>query len=98
MKVNVRSALSISKIMSGSRVLVELDEPSSLGGLLQELTGMYGQAFYDAVCSGDHDGCGYPADRVAILVNGSSAAAAGGAGTQLKDGDDVLILPVICGG
>ena len=94
MTIQVRSVLSISKILSGRKIYTELPDPSTLHGLLRELTRIYGQEFYDAVCSDD----GYPENKVAILVNGSSAAAIGGVGIHLKNGDDVLILPIISGG
>jgi len=94
MKITVRSVHTISKILSGRKIFVELSEPSTLHGLLRELTRVYGQEFFEAVC----DEGGYPESKVAILVNGTSAAVLGGAGVPLKDGDDVLILPVISGG
>ena len=94
MRIQVRSVHSIAKILSGRKIQIELPEPSSLHGLLRELTGTFGQDFYDAVCNET----GYPEDKVAILVNGTSAAVNGGAAKQLKDGDDVLILPIISGG
>jgi len=80
--------------LSGRKIYVELPDPSTLHGLLKELTKTCGKEFYDAVCNET----GYPAEKVAILVNGTSAAVHGGAIVQLKDGDDVLILPVISGG
>jgi len=94
MTIQVRSVHSIAKILSGRKIYVEIQEPSTLHGLLRELTVIYGQDFYDAVCNES----GYPEDKVAILVNGSSAAVHGGAVVPLRDGDDVLILPVISGG
>ena len=94
MEICVRSALSISKILPGRVISLTLPGGSTLHDLLRELTRVYGQAFYDAVC----DETGYPDNKVAILVNGSSAAATGGVGIKLKDGDDVLIMPVIAGG
>ena len=93
-RIQVRSILSISKILSGRKINIDLPESSTLNGLLHELTRVYGQEFYDAVCCDN----GYPEDKVAILVNGSSAAAVGGVDIRLKDGDDVLILPIISGG
>lgn len=94
MSVQIRSVLGISKILGGRKIYAELPEQSTLLGLLHELTDIYGQEFHDAVCC---DG-GYAENKAAILVNGSSAAAIGGVGIQLKDGDDVLIMPVISGG
>ena len=58
------------------------------------MTRVYGQEFYEAVCNET----GYMEDKVAVLVNGTNAAVHGGANTQLKDGDDVLILPFTGGG
>ena len=86
--------MSLSKILSGRKIFIDLPDRSTLHELLRELTRIYGQDFYDMVCCED----GYPEDEVAILVNGSSAAATGGVEIQLKDGDDVLILPIISGG
>ena len=94
MEITVRSVHAIAKIMSGRKIMIELAEPSLLNDLLHELTRVYGQDFYDSVC----DENGYPMDRVAILVNGTSAAVLGGANVVLRNGDDVLILPIISGG
>jgi len=94
MKIQVRSALTVAKVLSGKRVFVDVPEPLTLGDLLDELTRIYGQAFRDAVC----DENGYTANKAALLVNGVSAAAKDGLETRLKEGDDVLILPVISGG
>ena len=94
MKIQVRSVLTIAKVLPGKKFVLDVPEPLTLGGLLDELEKTYGQAFHDAVC----DKNGYSARKTALLVNGVSAAAKEGLGTQLKDGDDVLILPVISGG
>ena len=94
MKIQVRAAAHIAKIFDSRKTYIELPEPSTLGGLLNELTRIYGQEFYDAACTED----GYSPKHVAILVNGSSAAAIGGVDIKLKDGDDVLFLPTISGG
>jgi len=94
MRIQVRSALTIAKVLSGKKFVLDVPEPLTLGGLLDVLEKTYGQPFHDAVC----DESGYSAKKTALLVNGTSAAAKDGLGTQLKDGDDVLILPVISGG
>jgi len=94
MNIQVRSVYPIANILSGRKIFVMLPEPSTLHGLLRELTKVYGQEFYEAVCNET----GYLEDRVAVLINGTSAAVLGGASTQLKDGDDVLILPFTGGG
>jgi len=94
MTVQVRSVLSIAKILGGRKITVTLPEGTALRDLLQTLADTYGQEFYDAVCSED----GYNESKAAVLVNGSSAAAIGGVGIRLRDGDDVLIMPVMSGG
>ena len=94
MKIQVRSVLTIAKILSGKIIHVEFPEPLTLQELLTELTATYGQEFYDAVC----DETGYSDSKVSILVNGTNVAVIGGVGIQLKDDDDVLIMPVISGG
>ena len=94
MRIIVRSAAHLAKIMGGRLIYTEMPEPSTLLDLLHTLSDTYGQEFYDAVCDGE----GYVPRKVAILVNGSSAIAIGGVGISLKDEDDVLILPAISGG
>jgi len=94
MNIQVRSVYPIANILSGRKIFIELPEPSTLHGLLKELTRVCGQEFYKAVCNET----GYLEDKVAILVNGTSAAVRGGASIQHKDGDDVLILPFTGGG
>jgi len=94
MTVQVRSVLNIAKILSGRKISVELPEQSTLYGLLRELTVLCGQEFFDAVC----DDTGYSDRKASVLVNGRNAAVIGGVGLVLKDGDDVLIMPVISGG
>jgi len=94
MEIQVRTALYVTKILGGRSITVEIPEPSTLNDLLRELTDIYGQEFYDAVCNED----GYDDGKTAILVNGTSAAAIGGVSIPLKNGDDVLIMPIISGG
>ena len=94
MNIQVRSVHSIAKIISGRKINIEIPDSSTLNGLLHELTRSFGQEFYDAVC----DETGYPENKVAILINGTSAGVLGGVSVPLKDGDDVLILPIISGG
>jgi len=94
MTIQVRSTTHIAKILSGRKINVELEGSASLHDLLRELTKKYGQAFYDEVC----DETGYPEEKVAVLLNGTNVAVIGGVDKLLKDGDDVLILPVISGG
>jgi len=94
MNIQVRSVHPIAKIISGRKISIELSELSTLHELLREMTRAYGQEFFDAVCNE----AGYLEDKVAILVNGINAAVHGGAAMQLKDGDDVLILPFTGGG
>ena len=91
--VQVRSVLSIAKILGGRKITVTLPEGAALRDLLQTLADTR-EEFYDAVCSED----GYNESKAAVLVNGSSAAAIGGVGIRLCDGDDVLIMPVMSGG
>lgn len=94
MKIQLRSVMNIAQTIGARQTFFELAEPSTLRDLLKELTAAYGQEFYDAVC----DETGYPDDKVAILINGDSAAAIGGVDVRINDGDDVLILPIIDGG
>ena len=94
MKIQVRSVSPVKQILAGRKIFVEVADGSSLHDLLKDLTAKYGQEFFDAVC----DESGYPENRVAILVNGTHAGVLGGVRVSLRDGDDVLILPVSGGG
>jgi len=93
MTIQIRAVLTIAKILGGRKITVTLPEDSTLRDLLINLADTY-DGFYDAVCSED----GYNEGKAAVLVNGSSAAAIGGVGMRLCDGDDVLIMPVMSGG
>lgn len=93
-KIQVDSVTPISKILPGRRFFVEMSHGAKLIDLLHALTKDYGQEFYDAVCRED----GYDEEKVSILVNGVSVIFLGGVGIILKDGDTVLIMPLLCGG
>ena len=93
-KIQVDSVTPISKILPGRRFFVDMESGAKLIDLLRKLTKDYGQEFYDAVCSED----GYDEQKISLLVNGVSVIFLGGVDIQLKDGDAVLILPLLCGG
>ena len=71
-----------------------MPEQATLLDLLQELTRRHGQEFAEVAYADE----GYPPEKLAVLLNGSSAAAIGGLDIKLKEGDDVLLLPIISGG
>ena len=93
--VTVRSAMSIAVALGGRRIEVELDENADVSALLKNLSEVYGEAFRECIFKND----GSTKDGYfSVLLNGRNIFALNGFSCQLKEGDDVLILPPISGG
>ena len=105
-KIQVDSVTPISKILRGRKIFVDLESDATLIELLHSLSKDFGAEFRDAVFGEDGNKGGneaggvggYDEKKTTILVNGVSAVFLGGANVKLKDGDVVLIMPLLCGG
>ena len=93
--VIVRSAMYIAEALGSRRIEVNLDEKADVSVLFAHLSDTYGEAFCKRIYK--EDGSvknGY----FSVLLNGRNIFALDGFACTLKEGDDVVILPVLSGG
>jgi len=83
---------AISEVTKGQRN-VEVSA-NNIKGVLDELGRMYGEAFRERVL----DAKGAPKRFVNILVNSKDIRFLKNLDTELKDGDEVILLPAVGGG
>ena len=93
MKVRVRAFATLSNLLGGGPLEVELPEGSTVGDLLSELARRLGRAFREAVMEG-----GRLAEYVKVFVNGRDIDFLSGLKTVLRDGDEVALIPPAGGG
>jgi MoaD family protein len=96
LKIQVNYFSSLRDITDRKNETIELkNDRISLNGLLEHLTGKYGNRFMDYI---------YGENRLKVkttlkfLVNGNSIYNLGGTETRLNDGDILSILPALRGG
>lgn len=63
--------------------------------LLHSLSNKYGEKFRNEALTPDGNDLG---ERIIILVNGRHVAHLNGINTELKEGDEVQVFPVVAGG
>jgi len=86
MKVFVKLIGHVARGVYDPEFWVSLDEGSTLKDLIEKLIREKGIKF--ELDKGD----------VVVLINGRSSDFLGGLGTQLKDMDKIVIMPVVAGG
>ncbi|MFQ6085516.1 MAG: MoaD/ThiS family protein [Candidatus Bathyarchaeia archaeon] len=95
MRVRVRLVGHLASIANKDIVTVELDERGTISGLCQRLVDSlgshFGEALLDSVTKDPRTNC-------LIMVNEREASVLDGSETELKDGDDVTIIPIFHGG
>ena len=94
MKVEVRAFATLSNLVGGGFLEVELPEGSTVGDLLAELARRLGRPFREAVMEED----GHLSKYVKVFVSGRDIDSLSGLDTTLKDGDEVALLPPAGGG
>ena len=93
--ITVRSAMSIAKALGGRSIKVEIDEKADVSVLFTCLSERYGETFRRYIYKEDGT---FKNGFFSIMLNGRNIFALEGFKCLLKEGDDVLILPVISGG
>jgi molybdopterin synthase sulfur carrier subunit len=93
-KVVVRFFTTLREITGKKEEPIELPASASVNAVLRKLSESYGADFNDYV----FDELGDVRGHLEILVNGRSVSTLSGLRTQLKDGDQVAILPPVGGG
>ena len=94
LKVTVRFFTTLREITAKKEDQIDLPHPTTVGSLLKQLSKKYGKDYDDYV----FDELGDVRGHLQILVNGQSITALRGLRTQLKDGDQVAVLPPVGGG
>ena len=94
MKVEVRAFATLSNLLGGGFLEVELPEGSTVGDLLAELVRRFGKPFREAVMEED----GRLSKYVKVFVNGRDIDFLSGLDTALRDGDEVALIPLAGGG
>ena len=94
MKVKVRAFATLSNLLGGGFLEVELPEGSTVGDLLAELVRRFGKPFREAVMEED----GRLSKYVKVFVNGRDIDFLSGLDTALRDGDEVALIPPAGGG
>jgi molybdopterin synthase sulfur carrier subunit len=93
-KVAVRFFTTLREITGKKEELLELPKPLSVDALLKQLSKKYGKEFDDYM----FDEIGDVRGHLQVLINGRSVSTMQGLKTQLKDTDQVAILPPVGGG
>ena len=93
-KVTARFFTTLREITGRKEEHVEFSKAVTVNSLLRQLSKKYGQEFDDYM----FDELGDVRGHLQILVNGQSVTTMRGLKTQLKDGDQVAILPPVGGG
>lgn len=77
----------------GRRHSVELDEGSTVSTLINKLSKLTG-----STRAGFLGGFKVGGPNLAVLVNGRNVALGEGVETELRDGDEVVLIPFVVGG
>ena len=95
MKVSVRLFTTLRELAGKSEETLEFDvEIVTVKDILEELTKRHGKAFKDYLFSEEENVREY----LQLLVNGRSVSFLEGLKTQLREGDQVAIVPPVGGG
>ena len=93
-KVTVRFFTTLREITGKKEESLELSKPIAVDDFLRQLSKKYGKEFDDYM----FDEIGDVQGHLQVLINGRSVSTMQGLKTQLKDADQVAILPPVGGG
>ena len=93
-KVAVRFFTTLREITGKKEESLELLKPISVDALLRQLSKKYGKEFDDYM----FDEIGDVRGHLQVLINGRSVSTMQGLKTELKDADQVAVLPPVGGG
>jgi molybdopterin synthase sulfur carrier subunit len=94
-QVTLRSILKIKEALGGSDLTLDLPESTSVSGLLDHVKARWGEDVSPHLFDSPR---GTPLPWVRIMVNGQTIQFLDGLATVLKEGDEVLLLPLVGGG
>jgi sulfur-carrier protein len=93
--VVLRSILAIKEALGGSDLTVDVPDGTTISQFLDYILGRWGEVLSRHLFDPEN---GLPLPYVRIMINGQTIQFLDGMGTVLKDGDDVLLLPLVGGG
>ena len=93
-KVAVRFFTTLREITGKKEEFLEFSKPTNVDAVLKQLSKTYGKDFDDYM----FDELGDVRGHLQVLINGRSVSTMRGLKTQLKDADQVAILPPVGGG
>ncbi|MHC1601411.1 MAG: ubiquitin-like small modifier protein 1 [Candidatus Nezhaarchaeales archaeon] len=93
MKIKVKFFALIREIAGAKELEIEVKESMRVIDLLEELANMLSEKFRDYVFEGNE-----VSKSLIILVNGKGISEMKGLETELRDGDEVALLPPVSGG
>jgi molybdopterin synthase sulfur carrier subunit len=94
-RVKIHSILGLKEILGQRVVELSIPQGSTLRTLLGVMVNRWGARLSPYVADAE-DGRQHP--RIRILVNGQDIGFLHGLETELQDGDDILMLPLVSGG
>ena len=95
MVVAVRSILKLKEALGGTDLALDFPEGTTVSGLLDYMRHRWGERLASHLFDPEN---GLPLPYVRIMVNGQTVQFLDGLGTVLKEGDEVLLLPLVGGG
>ena len=97
MVINVEiKFLGVFRQFSGTnRVLVKLEKPATVRKAIEKLTETFSPEFKRALVDPELED---PRPNALILVNGKEISVLQGLETEVKDGDEIVLVPVSHGG
>ena len=93
-KVVVKFFTTLREIVGNKEELLEFSKPITVDAMLKQLSKRYGKDFDDYM----FDELGDVRGHLQVLINGRSVSTMQDLKTQLKDADQVAILPPVGGG
>lgn len=93
-KVVVKFFTTLREIVGKKEELLEFSKPITVDAMLKQLSKRYGKDFDDYM----FDELGDVRGHLQVLINGRSVSTMQGLKTQLKDADQMAILPPVGGG
>ncbi len=93
-KVVVKFFTTLREIVGKKEELLEFSKPITVDAMLKQLSKRYGKDFDDYM----FDELGDVRGHLQVLINGRSVSTMQGLNTQLKDADQMAILPPVGGG
>lgn len=96
MLITVKAFATLRSILGGSnRITLEVKDGSNLKDLIDVLSEKYGKNFKESILQSGKDEV---QPYIKILINGRDIEFLKGLLTELKDGDEVVIIPPAGGG